>query len=1125
MMDLGLSLGAAAVKVALKVWLRDHEIAADAGVEVADILSAKISDVRARRKVQRQFDQLEETVADRIMAVLGHEFRGVDEGERNAVAWLVHGTLQRARLTDEDLFAADLDPMYLERCVRASDRGATRDLSEPGTALYNRVLAECCTDIVELITALPEFGPAAFTEILRRETKLIDMVRELLDRVPARESTSLSTWEDAEFAGAYRAQVVNRLDRLRLFGVTLATQRYPLSVAYISLNVDNNRFADLSKITRSSYLRASLTAQSVAAQSVAAQDFIVQNAAVMMAEFKDVRIEAGRRWVNLFIHRPVSVEYALARSTRLLIRGEAGSGKTTLLQWLAVSSARYDFDEPLSSWNVLIPFFIPLRNYVNRDLPEPADFVRQIGRHVADMMPQGWVTDLMNRGLAVLLIDGVDELPVGRRQAARLWLSNLIDEFPKARYVVTSRPSAVSDEWLKSDDFLAASLEPMSPTDVTVFVHRWHKAVGSEIFDTAEIQELELCERKMQEALARERRLRQLATNPLMCALLCALHRDRQGQLPRDRIEIYDAALEMLLERRDSERGVSEEIFGLTRRRKMVILQALAYWLMRNGWSNGSYEGAQAQVHNCLSTMSDVAADATAVLRSLLERSGIVREPAVERIDFVHRTFQEYLAARAIVDSGDIGVLLQHAADDLWQEVFVLAVGYSGDAARKELLRNLLTAAESANPVKRNRLHLVALACLETAPQVPAQERKQIEEAANRLLPPTTMAQANALAKAGEFALDMLVSHPANSAKQAAATIRAASLIGGDEALQLIQTCSEHYSDRDNVRQELIRAWSRFDTITYARDILAKTHFHDEIDIGDPAALRGLKYIQPVTLGIKFTKGYGDISQLANLDQLKYLFIDDRLLIDLSPLAACAKLNTINMIEIAEGFDLGSLRKCTALRQLDFDLSRAASPADLKLLKQLTTLELTGPSDFAPIQRFLSPQGRLHRFGMWKATKVRDLRKMCTTQTLSELRFLLLANCISLTSIAGIETWAETLTGIFLNAPGLLDLRPLGRLAKLNFMNITYTPISDLRFLGDLRELTTLHIGPDRDLTLELEPLLELPKLKHLYIREAKVDLTPLRGKENLHIHLDNTVTLEGEHLLGSTSKVSRDLS
>ena len=45
-----------------------------------------------------------------------------------------------------------------------------------------------------------------------------------------------------------------------------------------------------------------------------------------------------------------------------------------------------------------------------------------------------------------------------------------------------------------------------------------------------------------------------LATTPLLCAMLCALHRERGRQLPYDRIELYEAGCEMLLERRDMER-------------------------------------------------------------------------------------------------------------------------------------------------------------------------------------------------------------------------------------------------------------------------------------------------------------------------------------------------------------------------------------------------------------------------------------------------------------------------------------------------------------------------------------------------------------------------------------------
>jgi len=59
--------------------------------------------------------------------------------------------------------------------------------------------------------------------------------------------------------------------------------------------------------------------------------------------------------------------------------------------------------------------------------------------------------------------------------------------------------------------------------------------------------------------------------------------------------------------------------------------------------------------------------------RFFVERTGIIREPFVNRIDFTHRTFQEFLAARAALDEGDIGMLVQSGHNDQWREVVLLA--------------------------------------------------------------------------------------------------------------------------------------------------------------------------------------------------------------------------------------------------------------------------------------------------------------------------------------------------------------------------------------------------------------------------------------------------------------------
>ena len=62
-------------------------------------------------------------------------------------------------------------------------------------------------------------------------------------------------------------------------------------------------------------------------------------------------------------------------------------------------------------------------------------------------------------------------------------------------------------------------------------------------------------------------------------------------------------------------------------------------------------------------------ADAAPTLRYLLERSGVIREPVVGRIDFVHRTFQEYLAGKQAAEKHLMEFLVRNAhLDQCWAD-------------------------------------------------------------------------------------------------------------------------------------------------------------------------------------------------------------------------------------------------------------------------------------------------------------------------------------------------------------------------------------------------------------------------------------------------------------------------
>ena len=186
----------------------------------------------------------------------------------------------------------------------------------------------------------------------------------------------------------------------------------------------------------------------------------------------------------------------------------------------------------LEDWNNCIPFFIRLREFSDKDLPQPEDFPALISPAVSGDKPKRWVIDQLKLKRAIILVDGVDELAEDQRVKVKTWLKDINGTYPANRWVVTTRPHAADKGWLSEFDFMDADLQDMSKQDVTMFVEHWHTAVKEAETHIDEKEELDILETKLKSTIRENRNLRKLATNPLLCAMICALHRDRTTQLP-----------------------------------------------------------------------------------------------------------------------------------------------------------------------------------------------------------------------------------------------------------------------------------------------------------------------------------------------------------------------------------------------------------------------------------------------------------------------------------------------------------------------------------------------------------------------------------------------------------------
>ncbi len=124
-----------------------------------------------------------------------------------------------------------------------------------------------------------------------------------------------------------------------------------------------------------------------------------------------------------------------------------------------------------------MPFFIRLRQVDAVALPQPEDFPRLVAPSIAGTMPENWVHDHLHSGRAIVLVDGVDEVPAVMRAGVQRWLRDLVSSYPAAIYVVSSRPNAIQEGWMASESFHEADLQPMDMNNIRVFVDHWHRAV------------------------------------------------------------------------------------------------------------------------------------------------------------------------------------------------------------------------------------------------------------------------------------------------------------------------------------------------------------------------------------------------------------------------------------------------------------------------------------------------------------------------------------------------------------------------------------------------------------------------------------------------------------------------
>ena len=241
---LAISVGPAIAKAILKVWLKDREFLESIGESITDLISSKTSDAFAKKKAERQFQEIGDRIAQSLVILFESDGAKLNENGKTAVALAVAESLEKTPITAQFILDRKLDPIELSLHLLKSRPEATVGFSEPESALYERIISEVSRYVVDMASQLPAFTERTFGELINKGDQILDTCDRILAEVKKiREGSELANPEHsaARFETEYRLAVGRRLDELELFGVDLSSsvnRRHRLSDEFPAVVAD-----------------------------------------------------------------------------------------------------------------------------------------------------------------------------------------------------------------------------------------------------------------------------------------------------------------------------------------------------------------------------------------------------------------------------------------------------------------------------------------------------------------------------------------------------------------------------------------------------------------------------------------------------------------------------------------------------------------------------------------------------------------------------------------------------------------------------------------------------------------------------------------------------------------------
>ncbi len=285
---------------------------------------------------------------------------------------------------------------------------------------------------------------------------------------------------------------------------------------------------------------------------------------------------------QVVIEKGVSGEEVVKDNYKVMIWGTAGAGKTTFLKYLAMHAPKlFDLDNQENITEKPLPFLISLKKFaedITEDKHKPSlanALIQEFSKSIPDdelssnarkqlqQQLELFIRGYLERGQCLILLDGLDEVLAKGIYSVYESINEFNEKYTKSRIVITCRQGACEYVF---KDFVEVEIAEFDEEQIKSFIRKWFKDRQEDRIEHFLLK------------LETNQSVKELAKNPLLLTLLCLVVEERYD-LPRNRYDLYEDAVDVLLRKWDATRNIerenNEEL--LSRQRKINMLGEIAY--------------------------------------------------------------------------------------------------------------------------------------------------------------------------------------------------------------------------------------------------------------------------------------------------------------------------------------------------------------------------------------------------------------------------------------------------------------------------------------------------------------------------------------------------------------------